>query len=189
MQNKENVLPYRLMSGYEYGVPAMSPCGSYGAANLCGAIGSPVVMQDLACTGGEMSITECSWLTPSSVAHDQDSVVYCGSSSTGIAEGSVRLLSSEGAPSLSAFGLLEIFLSGSWSPVCGVSSGAESLVCKALGFAGTASGEVEAGRSSSAPRIGGLTCSGTESSVLDCSFESGDDVYCAPSEASAIHCA
>jgi len=174
--------------GYEYGVLAMSPCGAYGAANLCGAIDSPVAMQDLVCSGGEMSVTECSWVTPSNAVHDQDSVIYCGSS-TGTVEGSVRLLSTDGAPSLSADGIVEIFLSGSWSPVCGISSGAESLVCKALGFMGTASGAVESGHGFSAPRIGGLTCSGTEGSVLECSFESGDDVYCAPSEASIVHCA
>merc|ERR1711879_417841 len=109
-----------------------------------------------------------------------DSVVYCGSSATTTLEGSVRLLSGDG--------IAEVFLHGGWSPVCGMSSGAASVFCKALGFAGTVT-RIETARSTKAPMLGDLSCSGSETSVLECNFESGEDVYCAPSEASLIRCA
>merc|ERR1712117_406555 len=94
----------------------------------------------------------------------------------------------DGAPSLSGDGFVELFLDGAWSPVCGISSGAASVLCKAAGFAGTASG-TETARSTKIPRVGDLSCSGSEASVLDCTSERGDDVYCAASEASLVHCA
>merc|ERR1712032_513513 len=124
------------------------------------------------------------------LTHEEDSIVYCGPS-IGTSEGSVRLLSAEGAPSLSGHGLVEIFVKEEWSPVCGISQGAQSLLCKALGFAGADSsgGGADVARSSRTPSVGDLDCRGSEASVLDCSFDAGDDVYCAPSEASMVHCA
>merc|ERR1719350_1724588 len=176
--------------GYEFGVLSQSSCGAYGASSLCGAGGSLVALQDLICTGGELSVTECSWSVPSGGNHDHgaDSVVYCGSSDGSTPPGSARLLSVDGAPSLSGDGIVEVFLREAWSPVCRISSGAASVLCKALGFAGMA---LEAGtaRGTKPPGVGDLSCSGSEASVLECSFESGEDVYCAPSEASLIHCA
>jgi len=176
--------------GYDYGVPSTSPCGAYGATNLCGAPGTPVAAQNLACSGGELSITECMWSVPSGagLSHGEDSVVYCGSVASSTAEGSVRLLSADGAPSLSGDGIAEVFLDGAWSPVCGMSSGAASVLCKAAGFAGTASG-TETARSMKSLRVGDLRCSGSEATVLDCTSLRGEDVYCASSEASLVHCA
>merc|ERR1712012_858448 len=175
--------------GFAYGIPSSSPCGTYGAENLCGAPSTEVAMQDLACTGGELGLSDCTWVAPSTECqtHERDSIVYCGSSDVTTPVGSVRLLSADGAPSLTQDGLVEIFVNGEWSPVCGISPGAETLVCKALGFAGVAVSKGSAptvGRSLRAPRLGDLRCKGSEASVLDCSFDAGDDVYCAPSEAS-----
>merc|ERR1739844_784938 len=141
-------------------------------------------MGDLACAGGELGLSECAWGAPSTecLTHERDSIVYCGSSDV-TPVGSVRLLSADGAPSLSQDGLVEIFVNGEWSPVCGISPGAETLVCKALGFAGAAISKEAApkvGRSVRAPRLGDLRCKGSETSILDCSFEAEVDVYCAP---------
>merc|ERR1719350_973851 len=179
--------------GFEYGIPTSSPCSAYGADNLCGAPETSVAMQDLACRGGELGLSECTWSAPSTecLTHARDSIVYCGSSGAGAPRGSVRLLSADGAPSLSQEGLVEIFVNGEWSPVCGISQGAESVVCKALGFAGagvSSEAAPQVGPSVRVPRLGDLRCSGSETSVLDCSFEAGDDVYCAASEASSIRC-
>ena len=181
------------VQGYDYGVPSLSPCSTYGAANLCGASGTKVAMASVACTGDELTLTECAWSVPSEacLTHEADSIVYCGSSSTGFSEGSVRLLSAEGAPSLTGQGALEMLVNEEWSPVCGISPGAQSLACKALGFAGAAdssAGSMEIAGGSHIPRVGKLDCKGSETSLLDCSFEAGDDVYCAPAEASTISC-
>merc|ERR1712113_1315190 len=182
---------FRRELGYEFGVPSMSPCSTYGAADLCGSSTVPVAMQDLVCSGGELSVKDCTWSEPSAATHEQDSILFCGSSSDGPADGSVRLLRNNGAPSLSSNGFVEIYLNKQWSSVCGLSSGAESLVCRGVGFAGAATERQpqDEAWSLSTPNVGDLTCSGGEESVLGCSFESGDDVYCAPAEASFISCA
>lgn len=183
--------------GHDYGSVAPSACGSYGGTNQCGAAGTGVAMKELRCTGRELSLDECAWSTPDAVCldHSQDSIVYCGSAkSASTGQGSVRLLSAEGAPSVSGRGVPEVFYEGRWSRICGVTPGAVLLLCKAMGFsAGSAlleeaSGIGSSSSSAKAPSIGELTCSGSEASVLDCSFESGEDVYCAASEAAAVHC-
>merc|ERR1711997_122805 len=96
--------------------------------------------------------------------------------------GSARLLSVDGALSLSGDGIVEVFLHEAWSPVCRISSGAASVLCRALGFPGTTTA-VGTAQGTMAPVVGDMSCSGSEASVLECSFESGEDVYCAPSEA------
>merc|ERR1712117_300198 len=174
--------------GYEYGVLSQSPCGAYGGSSVCGALGSPIAVQDLTCSGEEISITECTWsdLAGADLGHEKDSVIFCGPSAA-TPEGSVRLLSVDGAPSLSGDGIAEVFQHDAWSPVCDISAGAAVVLCKALGFVGVAT-EAEQGRSVKFPGIGNLICLGSEASVLECNFESGEDVYCAPSEAAFIHC-
>merc|ERR1711860_448775 len=178
--------------GYDYGSVAPSGCSAYGGANLCGAAGTPVAMQSVKCTGGELTLAECSWSTPDATCaqHEHDSVVYCGAAAH-ILDGSVRLLSAEGAPSLSGKGVPVIYTQGQWSPVCGLTPGAVAVICKGLGFPGAAAAVVEsvpAGHSFSRPNIGNLDCRGSESNVMDCSFEVGADVYCAASEAAVVNC-
>ena len=147
-------------------------------------------MQDLQCTGGELSITECRWSAPSAtcLAHELDSVVYCGSVESRTQEGSVRLLSTDGAPSLSASGIVEIFSGGRWSSVCGLNAGAAAVLCKAMGFAGASTGAVTTARSTEVPMVGSLRCSGSEASPLACNFDAGEDVYCAATEAASLQC-
>merc|ERR1740121_1870903 len=50
--------------GYDYGVPSLSPCSTYGGANLCGASGSAIAWADLTCSGDELTVAECTWSTP-----------------------------------------------------------------------------------------------------------------------------
>merc|ERR1719336_300558 len=72
--------------GYDYGLPASSPCGTYGAQNLCGADGSAVAMEGLRCTGAELTLSECTWASPSTAcqSHEHDSIIFCGSWKEGI---------------------------------------------------------------------------------------------------------
>ena len=184
------------LAGYDYGTLASSPCGSYGGSKLCGAAGSPVSMMDLACTGSELSVGECSWSVPDAACsgHALDSVVFCGEAGQPTTpEGAVRILSEDGAPSLSGTGTLEVHIGGAWSPVCGVSPGAAAVACKLMGFAGAGTAAGNKGALSSPatkePRVGDLDCGGSESSLLECSFREGDDVFCAPAEATLLNCA
>ena len=77
--------------GYGSGVASDSPCGSYGGSNICGAPGSPVVMQSLTCTGAELAVTECEWSLPdtSCSSHISDAVVFC---TGGTMEPQVRII-------------------------------------------------------------------------------------------------
>jgi hypothetical protein len=71
--------------GYGSGVASDSPCGSYGGSDICGAPGSPVAMQGLTCTGGELAVSECEWsATDASCSnHASDSVVFCAGGAPG----------------------------------------------------------------------------------------------------------
>ena len=152
-------------------------------------------MRGLACTGSELSVSECRWSAPGQacLGHTLDSVVFCGEASrSSTPEGAVRLLSSEGAPSLTGAGVLEIYIGSAWSPVCGITPGAAAVACKLMGFTSTAAtpgGVLLAGSVAREPRVGDLDCGGSESSILGCSFQEGDDVFCAPAEAAVVQCA
>lgn len=118
-----------------------------------------------------------------------DSVVYCGETTAEDPLGSARLVAADGAPSLSGKGMLELFAAGGWSPVCGVTPGAAQVACKAMGYAGASASATEAAPwNMKTPSVGALSCSGTEESLVDCSFEEGDDVFCAPVEAAVLQC-
>ncbi len=177
--------------GFDFGSVSPSPCNGYGATNICGSSDIAVAMQDLRCKGGELSVTDCSWSSPSAACsgHELDSVVYCGSRGSEVTEGSARLISSDGASSLSKEGTVEVFMDGKWSSVCGVTPGAASVLCRAMGYAGAASNSSRTAKGRSAPEIGELSCKGSEADVRDCSYEAGGDVYCAVSEAAFISCA
>lgn len=190
--------------GFDFGVASTSPCGSYGGSSVCGAAGGPVAMRGLECAGGELGVGECSWrpADASCADHAADAVVFCGHAgrSGRPADGSARLLSHDGAPSLDGRGRLEVFVSGAWTPVCatGFAPGSETVACRAMGFAGSSSPAARPpcgsafGRNycgAAAPRLGNLSCSGDEKTLLACAFEEGEDVFCAAEESVVVSCA
>jgi len=181
--------------GYSRGSVSSSPCGFYGGTDLCGAVGSPVAMADLKCSGSEWSVEECTWSVPDDacMGHSYDTVVYCTASGTGGASGAVRLIAGDGSPSISGNGRPEILMEGAWVPICssGLSSGAAAVICKSMGFSGAAGSAKCSGGAcgSAAPGISELACSGAESGPLACPHEAGDDVFCAPSESVVVTCA
>merc|ERR1712217_106711 len=187
------------MLGYDHGSVG-SACGNYGGSNLCGATGTPVAAKDLQCKGGELDIQECNWAPPDDacLSHSSDAVVFCGTAGGAdtLQDGLLRLLASDGSPSIDGQGRLEIFRAGSWSPVCGsgFTAGAEAVACKAMGFAGAKPFATRPRCSSSGgcgttpPRISELACSGQEADILSCPFEEGDDVFCAPEESVIVSC-
>ena len=130
--------------GYDFGSVG-SACATYGGSHLCGGTGIPVAMKDLKCEGGELQVQDCHWAPPDASCSDHvlDSVVFCGFDGTAgvIKDGSLRILSHDGSPSIDGEGRLEIFKAGSWAPVCntGFTAGAEAVACKSMGFAGVKS--------------------------------------------------
>ena len=187
--------------GYDFGSVASESCESYGLHDLCGAPGSPVAVKSLRCTGDELSVSECAWSKADEecASHKLDSVVYCGRNDAvrffvGFA---ARLLNFDGAPTVDGTGRLETFVDGAWSPVCriGFGSSTAAVACKSMGYAGVATEAALPCKSvagqgslcgSVVPRVGSVTCSGTEATLAECAHEFGDDVICAP-EASRYH--
>lgn len=187
--------------GFDYGSVSTSPCGNYGGADMCGRAGTLVAAMDLECRGGELDVGECSWARPndSCGGHSSDSIVFCGNNFPHRPpSGAVRLLDSEGAPSINGEGRLEMFRAGSWTPVCreGFTPGSAAVACRAMGFAGAAAalpgrcasfrGENFCGKV--APRLSKLACAGQETSLGACPFEEEDDVFCAAEENVIVAC-
>merc|ERR1719420_1281622 len=131
-------------------------------------------MKDLECSGGEIDISRCTWQQSDEACatHDLDSLVYCAleSDHSIFAEGQLRLIAADGAPSADGNGRLEIFRAGAWGSVCGVgiTAGSAAVACKQMGSSG---GQVDAtstacgglGGACQEPHISELSCAGTES--------------------------
>jgi deleted-in-malignant-brain-tumors protein 1 len=186
--------------GYDYGVVGSAPCASYGGQNLCGATGSGVAMKNLQCRGDEVDINGCVWEQPDGecLKHTADAIVFCSREGDQLFEdGSVRLVASDGAPSLDGKGRLEVARHGEWESVCsdGFTQGSALIACKQLGFGGATKPSIlptcdsNGGNvCSSTPGISRLACSGAEKSLLSCSFDSGDEVFCAKKESVILSC-
>lgn len=187
------------MLGYDRGFIEPGTCSTYGGTGLCGDAGDRVAMKDLECLGGELDISRCKWSPADGAcaAHELDAVVFCTQEAhhAVFAEGTLRLLSADGAPSTDGNGRLEIFHSGVWGSVCGagLSAGSAAVACKQMGFSG---GQVGAAADCSGPggncplpRISELSCTGQESDLASCPFAEDDDVFCAPNEAVVLKCA
>jgi len=184
--------------GFEFGSVSSSPCDAYGGSNLCGVSGSPIAMKDLVCTGHEWDIEECTWEAPNTACaeHKLDTIVYCGNEGQRLQDGTLRLIDADGSPSIDGGGRLEMFKAGAWAPVCsdGFASGSVAVACRQMGFVGVASStasscsSVEHACGETPPHVSKLSCSGHEASVVECTFEEGDDVFCAAEESVLIRC-
>ena len=154
-------------------------------------------MASLTCSGSEWSLEECSWTAPDEacLSHAGDAVVYCSSAGASVPQGAVRLISSDGSPSINGAGRPEVYVNGAWRPICssGISSGASAVICKSMGFSGAVGSAAKCSTPDAcgdvAPGLSELACSGQESGVLTCPHEAGDDVFCAPSESVVVACA
>ena len=185
--------------GFGFGSVSSSSCGTYGGSNLCGEAGSLIAMKDLACTGHEWDITECTWAAPDASCsnHEHDAIVFCGEDEASLQDGLLRLIARDGSPSITGEGRLEMFRAGSWAPVCrnGFAPGGVGVACAQMGFSGASSEATSrcaidgpGACGGTPPYVSKLSCSGHEATVLECAFEEGDDVFCAPEEAVMIKC-
>ena len=102
--------------GFDFGSVSTSPCGSYGGVDSSGASGMPVGLANLVCDGGELDFQDCSFTAPDAACldHALDSIVYCGREghSSDAPEGTSRILSFDGSPSIDGVGRLEMFSAG-----------------------------------------------------------------------------
>ena len=188
--------------GYDFGSVGTSSCEMYGGSNVCGIAGSPVAMASLSCSGGELDIQDCSYSIPDAgcASHAGDAIVFCGSKGgAGFVEsGALRLLDTDGAPSIDGVGRLEVFNTNAWVPVCysGFNAAAATVACKAMGFTGAAVDGVARCRRGDggglcglvAPQISEVACAGQEVDLLSCPHVGADEVFCAPEESVVLRC-
>ena len=126
------------------------------------------------------------------LSHASDSVVFCGTSTTGaFFDGELRLIGASGAPVLPhEVGRLEMYLAHTqaWAPVCreGFTSRLRLLARRWVLL--LLQGFLDAVRKVP-PHVSALACAGSESSVTQCPMRTGDDVSCAPEESVAMSCA
>jgi|EP00927_Polykrikos_kofoidii_P003212 hypothetical protein len=187
--------------GYDYGVVSSAPCASYGGQDFCGGKNEGVAMKNLQCRGDEVDITGCVWEQPDEecLKHDADAIVFCSrEGDESLEDGSVRLVASDGAPSLDGKGRLEIARQGAWETVCseGFTHGSALIACKQMGFDGSTKPSISQTCNafgldfcSSPPGLSRLACTGTETSLLSCSYDAGEEVFCATKESVVISCA
>uniref|UniRef100_A0A8C2XTN9 Neurotrypsin n=1 Tax=Capra hircus TaxID=9925 RepID=A0A8C2XTN9_CAPHI len=126
----------------------------------------PVMLDEVRCTGNELSIEQCpksSW-GEHNCDHKEDAGVSC----TPLTDGVIRLAGGEGGHE----GRLEVYHRGQWGTVCndGWTDLNTYVVCRQLGFKYGKQASANHFEESMGPRwLEGVSCSGKEASFLQCS--------------------
>ncbi|XP_069449500.1 neurotrypsin isoform X3 [Ovis canadensis] len=126
----------------------------------------PVMLDEVRCTGNELSIEQCpksSW-GEHNCDHKEDAGVSC----TPLTDGVIRLAGGEGAHE----GRLEVYHRGQWGTVCddGWTDLNTYVVCRQLGFKYGKQASANHFEESMGPIwLEGISCSGKEASFLQCS--------------------
>lgn len=98
----------------------------------------------------------------------------------------VRLVEGDGLSS----GRLEAFIDGGWGPVCddafGDNDNGPNVVCRSLGF--TRGSQADATSPDSDFVMDEVTCTGTESSLQQCTYIDATAEDCGASEAVLVSC-
>ncbi|XP_075952840.1 scavenger receptor cysteine-rich domain-containing protein DMBT1-like [Anarhichas minor] len=154
-----------------------------GSAHFGQGIG-PIWLDDLQCSGAESSLTDCthSGLGTHNCGHSEDAGVICEDMTT------VRLVNSNSSCS----GRVEIFHNGNWGTVCDDvwDWNDAQVVCQQLGCgrALSAPGSAHFGQGSGPIWLDGLQCSGTESSLTDCTHRGLGTPNCGHSKDAGVIC-
>ncbi|XP_072190756.1 neurotrypsin isoform X1 [Excalfactoria chinensis] len=126
----------------------------------------PVLLDEVRCTGNELSIEQCpksSW-REHNCDHKEDAGVSC----TPLTDGALRLTSGKGSHE----GRLEVYYSGHWGTVCddGWTELNTQVACRQLGFKYGKSVPESSSEGNSGPVwLDDVSCSGKETNLLQCS--------------------
>ncbi|RXN00328.1 Neurotrypsin [Acipenser ruthenus] len=149
----------------------------------------PVLLDEVQCTGNELSIEQCSkslW-GEHNCAHKEDAGVSC----TPLTDGTLRLVGGMGSHE----GRLEVYYNGQWGTVCddGWTESNIQVVCKQLGFRyveGSVQPHFAVG--TGPVFLDDVSCSGKESSLVqcgrrewrkhDCTHQEDVSVVCSPDQ-------
>ncbi|XP_071945661.1 scavenger receptor cysteine-rich domain-containing protein DMBT1-like [Antedon mediterranea] len=151
-----------------------------------GAGSGDIILDDVACTGSESNIFDCTSITRHNCGHHEDASVICHSNEG--SEGNVRLIGGSNEYE----GRVEIFTQGRWGTVCDDAwdTNDASVVCRQLGFgrASEAPPQARFGQGRADILLDNVGCSGPETSLISCS-NIGIGVHnCAHSEDASVIC-
>ena len=158
------------------------PAKKYRSYSYYGGGTGPIWMEEIACTGKESSLADCrfpGWGIHR-CSHDEDAGIVCSKSR-------IRLVGG----SHSSEGRVEIFYNGSWGSVCDSNwnSKAAKVVCGELGiFRSSTATKGRFGTASQSMWMNGVTCSGSEASLIHCQFSSWKKGSCSSSYVAEVIC-
>ncbi|XP_019817830.2 neurotrypsin isoform X1 [Bos indicus] len=145
----------------------------------------PVMLDEVRCTGNELSIEQCpksSW-GEHNCDHKEDAGVSC----TPLTDGIIRLAGGKGSHE----GRLEVYHRGQWGTVCndGWTDLNTYVVCRQLGFKYGKQASANHFEESMGPIwLDGVSCSGKEASFLQCSQRPWGSHDCSHREDVGISC-
>ncbi|XP_061275279.1 neurotrypsin isoform X1 [Bos javanicus] len=145
----------------------------------------PVMLDEVRCTGNELSIEQCpksSW-GEHNCDHKEDAGVSC----TPLTDGVIRLAGGKGSHE----GRLEVYHRGQWGTVCndGWTDLNTYVVCRQLGFKYGKQASANHFEESMGPIwLDGVSCSGKEASFLQCSQRPWGSHDCSHREDVGISC-
>ncbi|KAJ8047464.1 Deleted in malignant brain tumors 1 protein [Holothuria leucospilota] len=141
-------------------------------------------LDNLECSGNENNLQECSYpgLGSHNCDHTEDAGVYC------INDGEIRLINGLSSNK----GRVEIFHDGQWGTVCddGWGDTDAAVVCRQLGFSGTAVAFVSAwfGYGSGPIWLNNVECTGSERTLRECLNQGWGTLSCSHSEDAGVRC-